>query len=65
MLAHRRVYGDAAAARSYLLPLLHHLNDHGVGSISEIFEGDAPFAPRGCTAQALSLIHISEPTRPY
>ena len=58
VLAHRRVYGDAAAARSYLLPLLHHLNDHGVGSISEIFEGDAPFAPRGCTAQAWSVAEV-------
>ena len=58
VLAHRRVYGDAAAARSYLLPLLQHLNDHGVGSISEIFEGDAPFAPRGCTAQAWSVAEV-------
>ncbi len=54
-LAHLRVYGDRAAARSYLEPLLQHLNDHGLGSISEIFEGDAPFAPRGCIAQAWSV----------
>ena len=58
VLAHRRVYGDAAAARGYLEPLLQHLNDHGVGSISEIFEGDAPFAPRGCTAQAWSVAEV-------
>jgi predicted glycogen debranching enzyme len=58
VLAHRRVYGDNAAARSYLMPLLQHLNDHGVGSISEIFEGDAPFAPRGCTAQAWSVAEV-------
>ncbi|MCW5864961.1 MAG: amylo-alpha-1,6-glucosidase [Anaerolineae bacterium] len=54
-LAHLRVYGDRVAARSYLEPLLQHLNDHGLGSISEIFEGDAPFAPRGCIAQAWSV----------
>jgi len=54
-LAHLHVYGDRAAARSYLEPLLQHLNDHGLGSISEIFEGDAPFAPRGCIAQAWSV----------
>lgn len=53
--AHRRVYNDPAAARSYLMPLLQSLVDHGVGSISEIFEGDAPFAPRGCIAQAWSV----------
>ena len=56
--AHLRVYGDAAAARSYVAPLLQHLNDHGVGSISEIFEGDAPFTPRGCTAQAWSVAEV-------
>ena len=53
--AHLRVYGDRAAARTYLMPLMRHLADDGVGSISEIFEGDAPFAPRGCIAQAWSV----------
>ncbi|WP_374688665.1 amylo-alpha-1,6-glucosidase [Promineifilum sp.] len=53
--AHLRVYGDVAEARSYLSPLLQHLVDHGIGSISEIFEGDAPFEPRGCIAQAWSV----------
>jgi predicted glycogen debranching enzyme len=56
--AHLRVYGDKAAARAYLEPLLRHLVDHGVGSISEIFEGDAPFAPRGCVAQAWSVAEV-------
>lgn len=56
--AHYKVYGDAAAARSYLLPLLRHLTDHGVGSISEIFDGDPPFTPRGCIAQAWSVAEL-------
>lgn len=56
--AHYRVYQDAAAARSYLLPLLRHLSDHGVGSISEIFDGDPPFTPRGCMAQAWSVAEL-------
>ncbi|MCA9865451.1 MAG: amylo-alpha-1,6-glucosidase [Anaerolineae bacterium] len=56
--AHLRVYQDMAAARAYLEPLLRHLVDHGVGSISEIFEGDAPFAPRGCIAQAWSVAEV-------
>ena len=56
--AHLRVYGDKAAARSFLEPLVGHLADHGVGSISEIFEGDAPFAPRGCIAQAWSVAEV-------
>ena len=54
-LAHLRVYGDAAAARTFLEPLAHHLDDYGVGSIAEIFEGEPPFRPRGCIAQAWSV----------
>jgi predicted glycogen debranching enzyme len=54
-LAHFRVHGDAAAARSFLRPLADHLNDHGVGSIAEIFEGDPPHRPDGCIAQAWSV----------
>jgi predicted glycogen debranching enzyme len=54
-LAHHRVYRDAEAARSFLLPLADHLGAHGVGSIAEIFDGDAPFRPDGCIAQAWSV----------
>lgn len=53
--AHLRVYKNPALARTYLLPALRHLSDHGLGSISEIFDGDPPFTPRGCTAQAWSV----------
>ena len=54
-LAHYKVYGDAEAAASFLRPLAHHLGDYGMGSIAEIFDGDAPFEPRGCIAQAWSV----------
>lgn len=56
--AHLRVYQDPAQARSYLYPLLHHLADHGVGSLSEIFDGDPPFRARGCIAQAWSVAEV-------
>ncbi|MDT8306664.1 MAG: amylo-alpha-1,6-glucosidase [Anaerolineae bacterium] len=56
--AHLRVYQDAARARSFLLPLLQHLNTHGVGSVSEIFDGDPPFTPRGCPAQAWGVAEL-------
>jgi glycogen debranching enzyme len=56
--AHLRVYKDPAQARSYLMPLLHNLADHGLGSISEIFDGDPPFMPRGCIAQAWSVAEL-------
>ena len=54
-LAHLRVHGDRDAARGFLAPMAHHLGDYGVGSIAEIFDGDAPFAPGGCIAQAWSV----------
>jgi glycogen debranching enzyme len=56
--AHRRVYGDDEAARDFLRPLLGHLVDHGIGSISEIFDGDPPHTPRGCPAQAWSVAEL-------
>jgi predicted glycogen debranching enzyme len=56
--AHLRVYGDPGRARTYLEPLLRQLAGHAVGSISEIFDGDAPFAPRGATAQAWSVAEV-------
>jgi len=56
--AHLRVYGDEVEARSFLGPLVRHLSDHGLGSISEIFDGDAPFSPRGCPAQAWSVAEV-------
>ena len=31
---------------------------HGVGNISEIFDGDPPFTPRGCIAQAWSVAEV-------
>jgi len=54
-LAHLRAYGDPEAAAAFLRPLEHHLADYGVGSIAEIFDGDPPFTPRGCIAQAWSV----------
>ena len=54
-LAHFAAYGDADTARSFLTPLAGHLTDHGLGSIAEIFDGEPPFAPNGCIAQAWSV----------
>ncbi|MFH1679168.1 MAG: amylo-alpha-1,6-glucosidase [Candidatus Eisenbacteria bacterium] len=56
--AHFRVYRDAALARSFLEPFFGHLSEHGLGSVSEIFDGDPPFTPRGCIAQAWSVAEI-------
>jgi predicted glycogen debranching enzyme len=57
-LAHFRAYGDKERARAFLEPLLAQLHEHGIGSISEIFDGDAPFTARGCIAQAWSVAEV-------
>ena len=52
---HLRVYKDPEAGLAFLEPMAHHLSDYGVGSLAEIFDGDPPFTPRGCIAQAWSV----------
>ena len=54
-LAWMRVHDDPAGALALLEPMAHHLQAGCVGSVSEIFDGDPPFAPRGCFAQAWSV----------
>jgi predicted glycogen debranching enzyme len=60
--AYLRVHGrtpeSVAHARTLLDPLLIHLKDACLGHISEIFEGDAPHAPRGAVAQAWSAAEL-------
>lgn len=47
--------GREAEARKYLDGLIEHLDDAGVGSISEVFDAEAPYRARGCMAQAWSV----------
>ncbi len=49
---------DRAGARKLLEGYLPHLNDAGIGSISEIFDAEPPFTPRGCIAQAWSVAEV-------
>ena len=50
--------GDLAGARACLAGFEHHLDQACVGSISEIFDADPPFTPRGCIAQAWSVAEV-------
>jgi glycogen debranching enzyme len=54
-LAHLRAYNTPDTAASFLAPMLNHLQAAGLGTASEIFEGDAPFSPKGCIAQAWTV----------
>ena len=42
-------------ARRVIEGLIPHLGDAGIGTFSEIFEGDAPHSPQGAVAQAWSV----------
>ncbi len=57
-LAHLRIHGDPEQAAQFLQPMAHHLTVHGLGTASEIFDGNAPFAPRGCIAQAWTVAEV-------
>lgn len=54
-IAHYKVYQDKDAVLRFLYPFGDHLSAAGLGTISEIFNGDAPFEPKGCFAQAWSV----------
>ncbi|HSW44484.1 MAG TPA: amylo-alpha-1,6-glucosidase, partial [Phycisphaerae bacterium] len=44
--------------RDTLLPLVEHLDEAGLGSVSEVFDGDPPHRPGGCFAQAWSVAEL-------
>jgi len=55
-----RVRGGSVGARAeardrFLKPLLRHLDEAGIGHISEVADGDAPHRPGGCPFQAWSV----------
>lgn len=58
-----RVHGGTDDAKQqararFLTPLLDHLNEGGLGHISEIADAEAPHTPRGCPFQAWSLAEL-------
>ena len=58
VVAHYQVYRDTAQALSFLEPMRHHLNDYGMGTLGEIFDGHPPFTSKGCIAQAWTVAEI-------
>lgn len=56
---YRRVHGADADISAFVDPLLSvHLRVYGVGSISEVTDGDSPFPPDGCPFQAWSVAEV-------
>ncbi len=50
--------GDRAGARQFLEGFRSHLHEAALGTISEIFDAEPPFTPRGCIAQAWSVAEV-------
>jgi predicted glycogen debranching enzyme len=49
---------DRAGARHLLTGFTGHLGEACVGSISEVFDAEEPYTPRGCVAQAWSVADV-------
>jgi len=50
--------GDFATARHFLDGFHAELGAAAIGTISEVFDAEAPFTPRGCVAQAWSVAEV-------
>jgi predicted glycogen debranching enzyme len=50
--------GEFTRARSLLHGFVPHLGEACLGSISEIFDAEPPYTPRGCVAQAWSVAEV-------
>lgn len=44
--------------KGLFVPFYEHLYEVGLGTVSEIFDGDVPHTPRGCISQAWSVAEI-------
>ena len=53
-----KVYKDASKARGMLEGFRSHLLEVGIGTVSEIFDAEPPYHPRGCIAQAWSVAEV-------
>jgi predicted glycogen debranching enzyme len=57
--AWRRAFpADTDAPTQFLAAFDEHLDDACIGSISEIFDAEAPYVARGCVAQAWSVAEV-------
>lgn len=54
-----RVYPDRLGeCRKFIQGFDAHLSEACIGTISEVFDADAPYTPRGCAAQAWSVAEV-------
>ncbi len=55
---HKPTIKTRKQAYYFIQPIIAHLNEIGLGTISEIFDGDQPYSARGCISQAWSVAEI-------
>jgi predicted glycogen debranching enzyme len=62
-----KTYGGAfkSQAVSCIDRFIYHLSEGCIGTVSEIFDGDAPHHPRGCVAQAWGVAEILRVIKTY
>ena len=53
-----KIHRDPRAVRTMLVAFPGHLQVAGMGSISEVFDGEWPHVPHGCVAQAWSVAEV-------
>jgi predicted glycogen debranching enzyme len=56
-----KIFGEKSAretAVDWLKEFAEHIDKACLGQVSEIFDGDAPYRPRGCVAQAWSVAEL-------
>lgn len=54
-----RVYPDRREqCREFIVGFRSHMNEACIGTISEVFDAEAPYTPRGCAAQAWSVAEV-------
>ena len=52
-------------ARKVIQQCCEHLHQAGIGTVSEIFDGDHPHHPKGCIAQAWSVAELIRVIKTY
>jgi glycogen debranching enzyme len=57
--------GEWLKAKTVIDNFKYHLNEACIGQVSEIFDADAPYHPRGCVAQAWGVAEVLRVIKEY
>jgi glycogen debranching enzyme len=53
-----KLHPDSSDAERFLTGFESHMSEGCIGSVSEIFDAEPPYRPRGCIAQAWSVSEV-------